>query len=64
MPSWLGTVAVLAHLVIALLHGVAHTELGVELNTWQKIYAAVVIVAAPLVAAGLLWTRHARLGLM
>jgi len=64
MASSLGTVAVLAHVVVVLLHGVAHSELGVELSIWQKNYAAIVIVATPLAAAVLLWTRHVRLGLL
>ncbi|MEW6210961.1 MAG: hypothetical protein AB1631_21535 [Acidobacteriota bacterium] len=63
MIASLGTVAVLAHIIIVLLHGVAHTRLGIELSVWQKSYAAIVIVAAPLVAAVLLWTRHVGLGL-
>jgi hypothetical protein len=64
MASSLGTAAVLAHVVIVLLHGVAHSELGVELSAWQKTYAAIVIVATPLVAAVLLWTRRVRVGLL
>jgi len=64
MASLLGTVAVLAHVVIVLLHGVAHSSLGVELSAWQKTYAAIVIVATPLVAAVLLWTRHVRFALL
>lgn len=64
MASWAGTAAVLAHALVALLHGVAHAELGVELSGWQKTYVAVVVVAAPLAAAALLWTRHIRLGLL
>jgi hypothetical protein len=64
MTSLLGTVAVLAHFVVVLLHGVAHSDLGVELNTWQKSYAGIVIVATPLAAAVLLWTRHVRLGVL
>ena len=63
MASSVGTVAVLAHLLIVLLHGIAHSELGVELSAWQETYVAIVIVVAPLVAVVLLWTRHARLGL-
>ena len=64
MASSVSTVVVLAHALIALLHGVAHAELGVELSTWQNTYVATVIVVAPLVAVVLLWTRHARLGLL
>jgi hypothetical protein len=63
MIASLGTIAVLAHIIIVWLHGVAHTKLGVELSAWQQSYAAIVIVVAPLVAAVLLWTRHVRPGL-
>jgi hypothetical protein len=64
MLSWVGTIAILVHLVVVLLHGEAHKHLGVELNFWQTAYAAIVIVAGPLSAAPLLWTRHARLGFL
>lgn len=59
-----GTVAVLAHLVVNLLHGRAHESLGVGLSTWQNIYVITVILIAPLVAMVLLWTRHAHSGLV
>ena len=35
-----------------------------ELNSFQETYAAIVIVAAPVVAAVLLWTRYSRAGLL
>jgi hypothetical protein len=60
----LATFAVLVHLMVVLLHGRAHTELAVELSAWQTSFVAVVIVVTPLVAAVLLWTRHARLGFL
>jgi hypothetical protein len=58
----LAILAVLAHAVVALVHGVAHVRLGVALNTWQQCYVAIVIALAPLVAAGMLGTRWARWG--
>jgi glucan phosphoethanolaminetransferase (alkaline phosphatase superfamily) len=54
---------VLAHLVINLLHGRAHTDLGVGLTTWQYIFVMTVILLAPLIALVLSWTRYARAGL-
>ena len=57
------TLVVLAHLVVNLLHGQAHTELGVELTSWQQVYVYVVILPSPLVALVLTWTRYARVGL-
>jgi glucan phosphoethanolaminetransferase (alkaline phosphatase superfamily) len=59
-----GTVAVLAHLAVMLLHGRAHEELRVGLSTWQNIYVLIVIAIAPLLAMLLLWTRFARPGLL
>ena len=58
------TVVVLVHLVINVLHGRAHGELGVGLSAWQNIYVITVILIAPLIALLLLWTRYARLGLL
>ena len=58
------TVAVLVHLVVNILHGRAHGDLGVGLNTFQNIYVITVILIAPLIAMLLLWTRYARTGLV
>lgn len=57
------TIAVLAHLVVNLLHGQAHTSLGVGLSSWQQLYVLAVILLAPLVALVLTFTRYARDGL-
>jgi hypothetical protein len=57
------TIAVLAHLIVVLLHGQAHTRLGVGLSDWQGLYVLVVIVLAPLIALGLSFTRYAGAGL-
>jgi len=51
------------HLVVAIWHGAAHTELAVGLSAAQNLFVYVVVVVAPLVAVGLLWTRHVRLAL-
>lgn len=64
MVRWIGTMAVLAHLIVVVLHGSAHTELRVELNAWQNIYVMTVILSAPLVAVVILWTRYHRLGML
>ena|SRR5689334_9234320 len=56
------TFLVVAHLIVNLLHGNAHTKLGVGLASWQQVYVIVVILLAPLVALVLSWTRFARLG--
>jgi len=62
MKRWLGTAVVLAHFVIVMLHGSAHTNLKIELAAWQTVYVLIVIVVAPLLAAILIWTRFSRFG--
>jgi len=57
------TITVIAHLIVNLLHGRAHTELGVGLTSWQKLYVIAVILLAPLIGLALSWTRYARAGL-
>ena len=57
------TAVVLAHLVVNILHGQAHTTLGVGLSNWQRIYVVTVILLAPLVALALSFTRYARAAL-
>ena len=64
MTRSLCTIAVLAHLLISLVHGYAHTELGIGLSAWQKWYVLIVITVAPLVALSLIWTRHRRVGFL
>ena len=56
------TLAVVAHLIVTLVHGRAHTGLGVALANWQQVYVMVVILLAPLVALVFSWTRFARVG--
>ena len=60
----LSTVAVLAHLVVSIVHGRAHERLVVGLSNWQNIYVMTVIVVAPLIAMALIWTRYAHSGLV
>jgi ACR3 family arsenite efflux pump ArsB len=60
----LSAVAVLAHLVVSIVHGRAHEGLRVGLSNWQNIYVLTVIVIAPLIAMVLIWTRLARPGLV
>ena len=57
------TIAVLAHLIVNVLHGQAHTSLGVGLSDWQNVYVLAVILVAPLIAFALSFTRYARAGL-
>ena len=62
MRMWVATV-VLAHLVVNILHGQAHTALAVGLSNWQNIFVITVILLAPLVALALSFTRYVRVGL-
>jgi hypothetical protein len=56
-------IVVLLHLIINVLHGQAHTSLGVGLSDWQNVYVLAVIVLAPLVALALSFSRYRRAGL-
>lgn len=56
-------IIVLAHLVVVVLHGQAHTRLGVGLSNWQQTYVLAVIVLAPLIALVLSLTRYVNAGL-
>jgi len=53
---------VLLHLGISTIHGLAHQGAMVALNTFGYVYVLVVITVAPLVAAGLLFSRWAKMG--
>jgi predicted membrane protein len=56
-------IIVVAHLIVNVLHGQAHTSLGVGLSSWQQLFVIVVILLAPLVALVLSLTRYVRTGL-
>ena len=51
------TVLLAAHTVVAVVHDLAHRDLGIELTAAQTTYINLVIVAAPVVAFILMWTR-------
>lgn len=57
------TALVVVHLAATLWHGDAHTRLAIELPPEKTIFVYVVILIAPIVAAGLLWTRYVSNGL-
>jgi hypothetical protein len=59
---WVATV-VLAHLVVNILHGQAHTTLVVGLSNWQNIFVITVILISPLLALALSFTRYAKAAL-
>jgi hypothetical protein len=53
---------VLAHLVVSLVHGVAHAKANVPLSPAANIFVFAVILAGPLVGLGLMWPTP-RLGI-
>jgi len=60
--SLIATAIVLVRQLVAMLHGNAHEQLGVGLSPWQNAFVYTIIVAAPIVAAILYWTRYAAAG--
>jgi hypothetical protein len=57
------TIAVLAHLVVSVLHGQAHARLGVGLSSWQLGYVYTVVFFGPLIALAVSFTRYTTSGL-
>jgi hypothetical protein len=51
------------HLAASLWHGSAHTQLAIALPPEKNAFVYVVILIAPIVAAGLVWTRYISIGL-
>jgi hypothetical protein len=49
---------VLLHLVVSVPHGMAHSELHIEMQLWQNVYIWLIITILPIVAAILLWRRR------
>jgi len=59
-----GTIVVLAHAIVVWLHGSAHEKLGIDTFAWLgNSFIYVVIIAAPIIAMILLWTRLQRIGI-
>jgi len=57
-----GNLIVLVHMLVLFGHGAAHSHLHIEPSPWQRAFIAIVIFAAPILAALLLWTRWQRAG--
>ena len=53
-----GLVIVLLHMLIAVIHSLAHSALYIYMSSWQNAYIFIVITLLPLVAAFLLWRRR------
>jgi hypothetical protein len=61
--AYLGTAVVVMSVVLNLVHTASHVgQHLVALPAWQLAYITVVVYAAPVVAAILLWTRHRHAG--
>jgi hypothetical protein len=58
------TALVVIHLAATLWHGDAHTRLAIDLPPEKNIFVLVVILAAPIVAGGLVWTKYSSIGLL
>ena len=59
----LGIAIVVLHALITIPHGIAHSNLHIQMNLWQNIYILLVINLLPLLAAVLIWRRK-RIGFL
>ena len=57
-----GTAIVAMHVIVHGLHGFAHNKIPVSLSLLQGLFVGVVVILAPIIAAGLLWTPFYRIG--
>ncbi|HEX4921625.1 MAG TPA: hypothetical protein VFV92_12905, partial [Candidatus Bathyarchaeia archaeon] len=58
------TAIVVAHLLVNIAHGLAHSELSVGLPPSGSVFVILVVLILPLVAMTLVWTVQKRLGLI
>jgi hypothetical protein len=56
------TVTMVFHVVVGVVHDLAHRDLGIELTAAQTLFINLVILAAPVVAIVLLWSRFKGVG--
>jgi hypothetical protein len=61
-PTASATLVVLLHLAVSAVHGAGHAKLHIAITDWQQKFIVVVILAAPVLAAILLWTRLRAVG--
>ncbi|MBD3885756.1 hypothetical protein IFO70_29010 [Phormidium tenue FACHB-886] len=57
-----GTTIVVMHALLHGLHGFAHHEIPVPLSLFQGLFVGGVVILAPIIAAGLLWTPFYGIG--
>jgi len=60
---FLAIAIVILHALIVIPHGMAHSQLRIQMGAWQTVYILVVINLLPLVAAVLIWRRK-RIGFL
>lgn len=53
---------VVIHLLVVILHGLAHAQIPVPLSSFHQLFVVSMIVFAPIVAMILLWTPLQQLG--
>lgn len=58
------TAIVVAHLLVNIVHGLAHSDLRVGLAPLDSIFVIVVVLVFPLIAMGFVWTAKKRFGLI
>ena len=58
------TAIVGAHLLVTMAHGLAHQELHIGLTPFEAAFVLIVVGIAPIMAAGLVWTRGRRAALL
>ena len=58
------TAIVVAHLLVNLVHGLAHRDLRVGLPPPASMFVIVVVLVCPLLAVALVWSGKKRLGLI
>src|SRR5215467_9911461 len=63
MKRW-AAVVVLAHLVVYIIHGMAHSRLQIGLSVWGSIFVIGVIGIGPIAGLLLLWAGRVRSGAM
>ncbi len=63
-PARYAAAAVVAHLLVNIVHGLAHRTLRVGLAPPASAFVIVIVVICPLIAMGLIWTAEKKLGLV
>ena len=63
MKKFLIAVLIVVHLAASFWHGSLHKTLSVNLSSAQSLFVLTVIIIAPVVAGGLIWTRLHTIGL-